>query len=1155
MVWPSLMSKHSNVRIWAEDVVIPTYLPAAPDPNPMFLERRVYQGSSGKVYPLPFTDRIAENKIDRCWKAIWLENKYLRVMVLPEIGGRIHIAQDKTNNYDFVYRQNVIKPALVGLAGSWISGGVEFNWPQHHRPGTFLPVDAKMEAHADGSKTVWLSEHDSFSRMKGMHGICLHPDRAFIEIKVRVYNRTPLTQTFLWWANIATHVHEAYQSFFPPDVHYVADHAKRAISKYPLCDGHYYGVNYKERARKGVPTDEQPKDFVPPHCGGEVPVDYRPNDLSWYANISTPCSYMCIGSEGDFFGGYDHKRQAGIVHIANHHISPGKKQWTWGNHDFGYAWDRNLTDGDGPYIELMAGVYTDNQPDFSFLRPGETKSWSQFLYPIQKTGPADHANLDAAVVLKRESKCIHVGVSVTGEIPQAQIRLEQGGKILREWTADLMPGQPFAVDCEPPRKNWKWMGISLRVLNQNGRELIAYQPKAPAQSAAPSPATEPLSPEMLDSNEDLYLTGLHLEQYRHATRCPTLYWQEALRRDPYDSRCNNALGLWHLRRGEFDVAKKHFRAAIKRLTGRNPNPSDGEAFYNLGLCLRHEIDSQPSEEPAESILFDEAYAAFYKATWNQAWQAAGYQALAEMDCRRRDWKRALEHLNCSLRYNTENLKARDLKAIVLFKLKQEIESRNLLLETIELDPLDWWARYLLDATDLPTLQNSFDLAIDFARAGFHVEAAELLHRCEKQLAQKSKEIHTAEQQGLLTQDWGAKPLLYYYLGWLYERGGEEGTGLSLYRQAAKQSPDHCFPSRLEEIAILNSAMRANSSDAMAPYYLGNLFYNCRRYTDATKLWERSAKLRSGYSITWRNLGIAYFNVAKRPANARKAYDRALSARPNDARLIYERDQLWKRLGESPASRLKELEKRADLARQRDDLAIELCALYNQTGQYEKALEIIANRRFQPWEGGEGQVLAQHVRTRLGLGREALRRNDLQQARSSFEEALLSPLNLSEAKHLLANQSDIHYWLGVACDALGDHSAARKHWRAAAVFQGDFQGMRVQAFSEMSYFSALAWGRLGRQQKKEKLLRELLAFAQNLQKAEAKIDYFATSLPTMLLFEDDIQLRQETTALLLQAQARLGLGQTIKAKALFKDVLKRDPNNALAIELLNSPPEN
>ena len=150
----------ASVAVRITEEVIPTYLPAPPDKHPMFLENRVYQGSSGKVYPLPFTDRIAESPVDRAWKAIWLENEYLRVMVLPEIGGRIHVAQDKTNGYDFIYRQTVIKPALVGLAGPWISGGIEFNWPQHHRPATFLPVEYFVEEHADGSRTVWLSDHD-----------------------------------------------------------------------------------------------------------------------------------------------------------------------------------------------------------------------------------------------------------------------------------------------------------------------------------------------------------------------------------------------------------------------------------------------------------------------------------------------------------------------------------------------------------------------------------------------------------------------------------------------------------------------------------------------------------------------------------------------------------------------------------------------------------------------------------------------------------------------------------------------------------------------------------------------------------------------------------------------------------------------------------
>ena len=162
-----------SVRCWEQQVVIPTYPVQDADPNPMFLEKRVYQGSSGKVYPNPFTDRVALEKIDKTYRAIMLENEYVQLMILPEIGGRIFAGLDKTNGYDFFYRQHVVKPALVGLLGPWISGGVEFNWPQHHRPSTYMPVHAAIEEDPDGSRTVWLSEHDPMLRMKGMVGVSL----------------------------------------------------------------------------------------------------------------------------------------------------------------------------------------------------------------------------------------------------------------------------------------------------------------------------------------------------------------------------------------------------------------------------------------------------------------------------------------------------------------------------------------------------------------------------------------------------------------------------------------------------------------------------------------------------------------------------------------------------------------------------------------------------------------------------------------------------------------------------------------------------------------------------------------------------------------------------------------------------------------------
>lgn len=1113
----------SCVQVCRERVKLPTYEPLPADKNPMFIEKRVYQGSSGRVYPLPFFDRIAEKKTDREWDAIWLENDFIKVMILPEIGGRIHVGYDKTNGHDFFYRQEVIKPALVGLAGPWISGGVEFNWPQHHRPATFMPVDVEVEKHADGSVTVWCSDHDPMARMKGMHGVCLHPDKAFIELKVRAYNRTSFVQTFLWWANVATRVHQDYQSFFPPDVYYVADHARRSMSEYPLCSGHYYGVDYGARGKTGVPQHEAPAQFLPPHCGGKAAADYAPNDLSFYANIPVPTSYMCMGSQEDFFGGYDHAAQTGVVHIANHHISPGKKQWTWGNHEFGYAWDRNLTEPDtkgefAPYIEIMAGVYTDNQPDFSFLAPGETKTWSQYWYPIQQIGPAQHANVDAALSLRVKEGRARVGVSVSSVFKNASVMVFAKGRSIASFPCDLAPGHSLCEEIALPQNSAE-TDLLLRVLDAQGREIIAYAPKPRVENAeVPPPATEPPQPADIASADELYVTGLHLEQYRHATRNPEPYWREALRRDPADSRCNNALGLWHLRRGEFAQAEAHFRKAIERLTLRNANPYDGEPLYNLGLALRF----LGREE--------EAYAAFYKATWNQAWQAAGYHQIAELDCVRQNWNLALEHIDRSLRLNTENLRARNLRVLALRKLGLHAQAEETLKSTLALDPLDWWARSLAGEPLRCDTQIRLDIALDLARAGFFREAIELLEP--------------------VTPDAGTAPLVGYYRGWLHQHLGEAQEAAACYQAAAKASPDYCFPARLEEIGILAAAIATNPADARASYYLGNLFYDRKRHEEALELWEKSAHLDPNYSITWRNLGIGYFNIRKNAELARVAYNRALCANPSDARLLFESDQLAKRLGASPQERLGKLEASLDLVKQRDDLSVELCALYNQTGQPAKALAIISTRQFQPWEGGEGQALGQHVRTHLALGRAALAKGGAEEARRHFKQALTAPGNLAEACHLLANQSDIHYWLGIALDQLGEHEQARSHWVAAANFKGDFQEMSVRAFSEMTYYSALAQEKLGEVAEAKKLLGDLLAYAQELQKSEAKIDYFATSLPTMLLFDDDLQRRQETAALFMQAQAHLGLGHTAEAKALLATVLERDPNHALAADLSN-----
>ncbi len=642
---PSLMGP---VKAWSQAVTIPTYLPMAPDKHPMYLDNRVYQGSSGAIYPLPLIDRISDKKTDHLWEAIHIENEYIRLMILPEIGGRIHVGLDKTNSYDFFYRQNVIKPALVGLAGPWISGGVEFNWPQHHRPSTFMPMESHIEHHSDGAVTVWCSEHEPMNRMKGMHGICLKPGRALVELKARLYNRTPLVQTFLWWANVATRVHEQYQSFFPPDVHYVADHAKRAMSRFPRCDGNYYGVDYRQRGRTGVPATQQPTNFVPPGT-------YRRRRSLLVREHPGAHQLHGDGQPTGFLGRLRPSRRRPASFTSPTTTSrPEKSNGHGATTSLAMPGTGTSLMTDGPYIEFMAGVYTDNQPDFSFLHPGETRTLSQYWYPIQQIGPAQYANVDAAISLLVRNDKARVGIAVTAKRQGAQVQITVKGQPFQIVTVDLRPDAPFVQEFSlPPGACEKDLCVTLL---HNDRPILSWQPSEETRGEMPPPAKEPPLPGDVDTNEQLYLIGLHLHQYRHATRQPDGYWREAIRRDPRDSRCQNALGLWHLHRYEPEKAANYFRAAIAALTQYNPNPYDGEPYYNLGLALRALGQSEA------------AYDALYKATWNGPWQSPAFFNLAQIDVARGDFLTALHHLDRLLRINSEHLQARTLKTLVLCKL-------------------------------------------------------------------------------------------------------------------------------------------------------------------------------------------------------------------------------------------------------------------------------------------------------------------------------------------------------------------------------------------------------------------------------------------------------------------------------------------------------
>lgn len=1076
-----------EVKVWQEKVVIPTYEIGEAEKNPIFLDKRVYQGSSGKVYPYPTVEKIIDTKVDKTYNAVFLENEYLKVMILPELGGRIQRAYDKTNGYDFVYYNHVIKPALVGLLGPWISGGIEFNWPQHHRPTTYMPVDNMIQHNSDGSCSVLCHDVDQMYGTKSITKFSLHPGKAYIEITGQLYNRTPLPQTFLWWANPAVPVNDDTQSIFPPDVHAVMDHGKRDVSRFPIATGVYYKKDYSA----GV-------------------------DISRYKNIPVPTSYMAEKSKYDFVGGYDYGKHAGILHVADHHISPGKKQWTWGCGDFGKAWDRNLTDADGPYVELMTGVYTDNQPDFTWLMPYEEKTFTQYFMPYKEVGQVKNATIDAAVNLTASDGQVEILAYVTAE-RHATVRLLQNGEPVFERTEELSPRIPFsahiALDVSDETT------LTVEVL-EGDTLLVRYTPEVHKIEKLPEPAQAIGDPETIQTIEELYLAGQHIEQYRHATYLPDPYYMEALKRDPGDIRVNNAYGMLLLRRGDFTGAKAHFEKAICRLTCHNPNPYDSEAYYDLGL--------------AQFYLgqYADAYDSFFKATWSNAQQEMSFYYLAAIDLREGRLTHALEMVDRALCKNTRNIKARALKVLILRRLDRAEEALAQAEANLQIDPFDF-----LSANERAIISGQASDA-DYTAQQMRGFAGNYL-----MTARDYAEAGAYEEALVLLDSGFADTLAAYYRAYYLSRLGRHEEAAQAVAEAERLSPDYCFPNKLEDIAVLRWAVEEHRA-GMAAYYLGCLFYDKLQREEAIRLWEAAQEQYPEFPTVHRNLALAYYNTRHDSDAALEEMEAAFRLNSSDARVFLELDQLHKKLGWPFARRLEDHEAHQDVVAKRDDLFIEYITLLNMVGRYQDAHNAAMGRRFHTWEGGEGKITAQYTLSLFELGKQALRNGNPAKAEELLRQALVWPESLGEGKLEGTKDNHIYYTLGLALEAQGKVDEARQCYETATIGTDEPAGMMYynDQPADMILYQGMAKKKLGCPAEAKARFYRLIDYGEKHLWDQVKIEYFAVSLPEFQIFDEDYTARNKAHCYYLMGLGQLGLGDAQKAGEFFRKALEIEPSH-------------
>lgn len=1096
------------VRVWEEPLTLPTYRLDPPDVNPRFYTHESYQGAQKRIYPYPMQDGVTDIREEKTYKALYLENEYIKLCILPEIGGRLWYATDKTNGYEIFYRQHVVKPALIGMLGAWTSGGIEWCVFHHHRNTTYMPVDYTLAENPDGSKTIWFGETERRHQMKWLIGITLYPGKSYIEASVKLDNPTAYPNSILYWANVAVHVNDDYQVIFPPSVTAATYHSKNDFAHWPIANENYRGVDYK-----GV-------------------------DLSWWKNHPEPVSFFAWDKQEDFMGGYDHGKQAGMVHVADHEVVCGAKLWEWSPGPSGRMWDKILTETDGPYAELMVGAYSDNQPDYSWIKPHEVKTFKQYWYPVRAIDGFKYANLQGAANLELTTNLTaKVGLNTTARHEKAKVSLKAGDKTLLEQAITIGPDKPFTKEVPVPLGT-KRTDLKVVLTTNAGQVLLSYQPvEITSNPRLPETVKAPPAPKDIKTIEELYLTGLRVEQINNPRVNPFDYYEEALKRDPNDARTNTIVGVNYNRQGLYEKAEEHLRRAVARLSIDYTRPMNTEALYHLGVALR-----------AQGKL-DAAYDAFARAAWDYAFQAPAQYQLAELSCRKGEFATALEQVDRSLSTNTEDNKARDLKAAILRHMGKSKQADSLLAQSLRDDPLDFLARnelFLLrekpgpnradsaaakklDAAMQHDVQAYLELAAGYMDCGFWDEAIDVLARISRDK----------------TDPAGTYPLVYYYLAVAHSRKGDTAAADQFYAQAATMPADYCFPFRAESAEVLKAAIDHNPTDAKAHYYLGNLLYDAQP-EKAIGEWEKSRDLDGSFATVHRNLGWAYYRTKNDVPKAIASYEKAVACNGDDARLLTELDQLYE-LGNAPVEkRVALLEKHRATIAKRNDTLERWIGVQVLAGRYDEAIDLLSKAQIHVREGG-GEIRGTYVDAHLLRGLSRLKQNQPKDALKDFLAAAEYPENLSVGRprnDTLGAQ--VAYYAARACEAMGDPNQA-KQYDTKAAGQGRGQGRRGGGdfAPESRFYRAMAMKKLGRNDDAQKVFDDLIKTGKDRLSQDEAADFFAK------FGERESSQARQASAHYLIGLGHLGKGETEDAKTEFAQAAKLNVSHVWAREMLST----
>jgi len=960
------------VQVSQSTLTLPTYEEDLPDVNPRFdlFARRPFL-----IYPYTARTNLTNRRAPKTWRTLVLENEYLRLVVLPDLGGRIYSCVDKANGQELFYANTAIKYADVAYRGAWVALGVEFNFPVSHNWMTVSPVDFATARHEDGSASIWVGNTDRPYGMTWRVELRLRPGRSLLEQTTTLYNRSDVRHRFYWWTTASVRADADSWILYPME--FTAAH-------------HFADVD-------------------------TWPVDSSGTDLSRPGNHTAGfVSRFAYGSREPFMGVYRPATASGVVHVADHADLPGKKIWSWGSDDEGRDWRRALSDDDSAYLEVQAGLFR-NQETYAFLEPGEVLRFRESYQPVRKIGGWSRAGDEGALYLRREaSGALHVGLNLTRTLRGGRLVIRDGDRSLREETLTLTPAGAFDRSFGDLTAA---SAYTVEVRDEASRLLLAhtenrydFAPRSEVKTGPQAPYVFP-PPERRSEGDWLEL-GRYQELNGKLLEARDVY-TAALVAFPASVGLERAAG-------RLAVGLRRFAEAVPHLTSAAARASnDGEALYALGL--------------AQDALGETQKARF---AWDQAaalpaTRAAALLQLAALAAREGDPLEGLRLVRESLAAAPRQTRAGGIEIALLRGEGRTQEAKARLRHWQSEDPADSLLRHegvLLGTAD-PSLwphlasdpERVLALAADYMAIGLWQDARALLARS------YPAQGRVSEPGAVLPQD---DPLVAYYRGYCEERLGRSGR--ESFALASRQSTRYVFPNRRETLPVLRRALEANPGDATAHFLLGSLFLSGGQTDEALAEWEKARAADPRIPVLHRNIGLTLLYSRKDgAAEALRAFEEGMSADPTNVELYQGADQALSLLGHGPDARIAAL-RRYPGSELPAPLVYKLSLALAEAGRFAEAEPLFPGRFFPREEFGTNvrQVyLELKLREALALAR-AGRRAEAEAIAAAFGRPVAGFDFTKDGMAAFVEAPRFQYYCGELQALLGHDVAAREHWRKA-----------------------------------------------------------------------------------------------------------------------------